>query len=114
MTPQRITPWIAAVCALTLYACASSAPGGIHARLGYTEENGLRVIEVPPGGPAAKVGLRVNDRVIAIDGEPVRNLDYAEIVKRLRGRPGSVVELKVVREGKVYILNVPRQQYRPR
>ena len=113
-TLHRLRHLIAMVFSLSLLACTTITPAGIHARMGYTEERGLRVVEVPRNGPAATAGLLVNDRVTEIDGEPVRNLHYADIVERLRGKPGSKVELKVVRQGDVFVVNIPRRPYRRR
>jgi C-terminal processing protease CtpA/Prc len=85
--------------------------GGIHAKLGYSEGGGLRVVQVPPGGAADLAGLRVNDVIIGINGTSVRELNYEEIVERLRGPAGSSVQLDVFREGEVHNLVVMRQAY---
>jgi len=89
--------------------CAPTA-GGIHARMGYSEEGGLRVVDVPPG-PAAEAGLRPDDRIVRIDDEPVRALSMQEIVERLRGRAGTKVSLEVLRDGEFLRLEVERTPY---
>ena len=109
--------------ALTLLLCISSyaclggsnqTAGGIHARLAYSEGGGLRVVDVPEGGAAARSGLRDGDKIIGIDGAPVRNLDYVEVLERLSGPAGSQVRLEVVRDGRAQTHTVTRQPYRPR
>jgi carboxyl-terminal processing protease len=85
--------------------------GGIHAKLGYSEGGGLRVVEAPAGGAADLAGIRTNDVIIAINGAPVRELDYEEIVDRLRGPVGSTVQLEVFRAGEVNTMVVMRQAY---
>ena len=85
--------------------------GGIHAKLGYSEGGGLRVVDVPPGGAADAAGLQVDDVIIAIDGTSTRELDYPTLVERLRGPLGSTVELDVFRAGEVHTLVVVRQTY---
>jgi C-terminal processing protease CtpA/Prc len=85
--------------------------GGIHAKLGYSEGGGLRVVEAPAGGAADLAGIRTNDVIIAINGAPVRELDYEEIVDRLRGPVGSTVQLEVFRAGEVNTVVVMRQAY---
>lgn len=57
-----------------------------------------RIDEVVPGGPAARSGLRVGDRITAIDGVPLAD---ADAIGRawLRHRPGEVVSLAVARPG---------------
>jgi C-terminal processing protease CtpA/Prc len=85
--------------------------GGIHAKLGYSEGGGLRVVQVPPGGAADLAGLQVNDVIIGINGTSVRELDYQAIVERLRGPAGSSVQLDVFRDGEVNSVVVMRQAY---
>ncbi len=85
--------------------------GGIHAKLGYSEGGGLRVVEVPPGGAADLAGLRTNDVIIGINGTSVRELDYESIVERLRGPAGSTVQLDVFRDAEVRTVVVTRQAY---
>jgi carboxyl-terminal processing protease len=85
--------------------------GGIHAKLGYSEGGGLRVVEAPAGGAADLAGIRTDDVIIAINGASVRELDYEEIVERLRGRVGSTVQLEVFRAGQVNTVTVMRQAY---
>lgn len=87
-----------------------SAGGGIHARMGYSEGGGLRVVSVPEG-PAADAGLELDDRIVSIDGEPVRSLNMEEVVVRLRGRIGSDVELEVERNGELLTIVVSRARY---
>lgn len=85
--------------------------GGIHAKLGYSEGGGLRVVDAPAGGAADLAGMRTNDVIIAINGASVRELDYEDIVERLRGPVGSTVELEVFRAGEVNTVVVMRQAY---
>jgi regulator of sigma E protease len=54
--------------------------------------------EVKPGMPAAEADLRPRDRIVAIDGQPIRTWDeMAEIISK---RPGETVQLTVEREGR--------------
>ena len=72
------------------------------------EENGHTiVVEVVPGGAAAKDGrLKANDKIIAVaqgDGKFVDVVDMKlrDAVKLIRGPKGTKVELKVVPAGKL-------------
>ena len=99
--------------ALVAAACGPST-AGIHARMGYSEDGGLRVVDVPSNGPAAAAGLRVGDKITAIDGKPVRGLSMRSVVEELRGRPGSEVELEIRRDSEVIVVTVERQAYAQR
>ena len=111
---SRILAALVSGCAL-LAGCGGASRGqpvgGIHAKLGYSEGGGLRVVEVPPGGAADLAGLQTNDIIIAINGTSVRELDYPTIVESLRGPVGSSVQLDVFRSGEVRSVVVMRQAY---
>lgn len=49
-----------------------------------------------PQGVAAKAGLKVNDRVDAIDGVPIQT--WQEFVKRVRASPGKQLNLEIDRD----------------
>ena len=110
----RILAVLLAACAITAGCGGGSRgqpTGGIHAKLGYSEGGGLRVVDAPPGGAADLAGLRTNDVIIAINGASVRELDYQTIVEQLRGPVGSSVQLDVFRDGEVRTVVVMRQAY---
>jgi S1-C subfamily serine protease len=100
---------LTSVGALASTSCTPTT-GGIHARMGYSESGGLRVVEVPEG-PAERAGLREGDRITAIDGDPVRSMALEEVVERLRGEVGSEVEIEVVRDGELVTLVIVRAPY---
>lgn len=63
--------------------------------------NGFTIVKVIEGGPSIKAGLKDNDRIIAIDGEPVVGMDIMDAVELIRGDEGSTVLVTVLRmEGK--------------
>ncbi|MBO0735035.1 MAG: S41 family peptidase [Alphaproteobacteria bacterium] len=47
--------------------------------------------------PAADAGIEPGDRIVKIDNQPTTGMDVEEIVKRLRGAPGSQVRLTITR-----------------
>ncbi len=59
----------------------------------------LTVISPIDDTPAAKAGLKPNDRVVKIDGELTRGITLLDAVKKLRGKPGTQVALTILREG---------------
>jgi carboxyl-terminal processing protease len=57
----------------------------------------MHIDDVIPGGPAARAGLAVGDRILAIEGKPIANFpDLAEAVAIMRGNPGSQVSFTYV------------------
>ncbi len=72
-----------------------TTPGTIGA--GFSEERSwVSVAWVKAGGPAARAGVRVGDRLLAVDGLAVRSRQEAE--QRTQGAPGSPVQLSLRRE----------------
>jgi S1-C subfamily serine protease len=75
-----------------------------HAYLGVTLEPGRRrdgtvVTSVEPGSPAAEVGLAPGDRIVAVDGRPVR--DAQALSRAVEAAPaGKELTLVVDRQGK--------------
>jgi regulator of sigma E protease len=63
------------------------------------------VDEVLADSPAAHMGLRAGDRVLAINGQPVDPRNVAKAVSRSRGRP---LTLQVEREGRTVLLGPQR------
>jgi serine protease DegS len=56
----------------------------------------LAVVNVSPGSPAAKAGVRVGDIITYIDGEPVRD-GHATMHRIARLRPGDAVDISLRR-----------------
>lgn len=78
---------------------------GIGAAL-ESEDGYTKINQVVPGGPADKDGrLKPGDRVIGVgqgaDGEfeDVVDMKLSDVVKRIRGKRGTVVRLQVIPEG---------------
>ncbi|WP_225801572.1 S41 family peptidase [Streptomyces sp. NK15101] len=72
---------------------------GVGLSAGRSGASGVRVTRVRAGGPADRAGLRVDDRLVSVDGRPVDGLSVSEVVSLLRGDgvPGSAVVLRVER-----------------
>jgi hypothetical protein len=69
------------------------------------EEEGLLIGGVAEGRPAAKAGLKAEDRVISIDGKPIKNIQSYMAI--LGGRKkGDTIEVGFVRNGKKQTVKV--------
>lgn len=65
-----------------------------------TMENGLvKVVSPIDDTPAFKAGIEAGDYISEIDGEAVMGLTLSEAVEKMRGRVGSKINIKVLREG---------------
>ncbi|MFK7957982.1 MAG: DegQ family serine endoprotease [Lysobacterales bacterium] len=60
---------------------------------------GAVVTDVSEGSGAAKAGLKVDDVIVAVDGQEIDNFQDLRNVIGLR-RPGEAVELSLIRDGK--------------
>lgn len=73
---------------------------GIGAQL-RDDLSGFSVVRLVEGGPASLNNkLKVGDRIVAVDHEPVVGMDIVEAVQLIRGPQGSNVVLTVLRESK--------------
>ena len=59
------------------------------------DRSGLRVTRVFSGTPAAKAGIRVGDRVVAVGGTSIAGKPIEQTTSLIRGRPGTSVSLTI-------------------
>ncbi|MEK7709391.1 MAG: RIP metalloprotease RseP, partial [candidate division NC10 bacterium] len=71
-----------------------------------------RIGEIQPGYPAAKVGLRGGDVVVAVDGNAV--LSWDEMAEAIRNRAGKPIELTIERAGRSLTVSVVPQAFKER
>ncbi len=62
--------------------------------------NGFSIMRIIEGGPAEKQNLKIGDRIIAVNKDPVVGMDIQEAVDLIRGEKGTKVELTIIRESK--------------
>ncbi len=83
---------------------------GIGVTIVADEESGLLTIKsVTSSGPAAKAGLKSGDKFLSVDGYDVRGFAPAEAGLAVRGKAGTLVEIKVQRGEEVLTFNVKRE-----
>jgi carboxyl-terminal processing protease len=64
------------------------------------DENGLiKVVSPIDGTPAARAGIKTNDRIVGIDGGSITSLPLNEAIDKMRGPAGSKITLTILREG---------------
>jgi carboxyl-terminal processing protease len=55
------------------------------------------VLATFPGAPATRAGLRFADRIVEVNGEPIKGKNSSDVRDRLRGPKGSTVKVTVER-----------------
>jgi len=73
--------------------------GGLGIEVGM-EDGFVKVISPIDDTPAQKAGLQAGDLIIRLDETPVKGMTLNDAVKLMRGKPGTNINLMVVREGK--------------
>ena len=72
--------------------------GGLGIEVGM--ENGfVKVIAPIDDTPAQKAGVQAGDLIIKLDEQPVKGMSLEEAVNLMRGKPGTVLKLTIMREG---------------
>ncbi len=72
---------------------------------GLKDRNGAVVLNVAPGGAAAKAGIEPGDVIVGYNGKPIRNRD--ELVAMVTAtKPGTTVPVRVVRDGQERTISV--------
>lgn len=71
-------------------------------------EPGFYVTKVNEGGPADQAGMLPGDRLVAVDGVDVTEMNVEEASSLVKGKENTTVELTVLREGDEVVLTVTR------
>jgi C-terminal peptidase prc len=74
--------------------------GGIGAYVGEDPADGLFTITRPIySGPAYSAGIQTDDKIVRVDDWPTLGQPTEEVIKRLKGKPGTSVKLYIWRRG---------------
>lgn len=88
--------------------------GGVGLSIGIDEATKLLKVEsVIEDGPAEKVGIQSDDTIASIDGKSTKGKSLDDDSKMLRGKPGTIVRLVILRDGKTMPLSVTRAEIKP-
>jgi S1-C subfamily serine protease len=77
------------------------------------DQRGVLVMEVTPGSPAAKAGLRDGDVIVALEQYPVRSFDELVSLLFRETQVGQTITLRLLRRGKVLEIKLTLEE-RPR
>jgi carboxyl-terminal processing protease len=73
--------------------------GGIGAYVGEADDGLFTITRPIYSGPAYKAGLTSDDKIVRVGEWPTIGKPVDEVIKRLKGRPGTAVKLYVWRRG---------------
>lgn len=76
----------------------AGAFGGIGVTMGFKDDK-VTIMSVLEGTPGEKVGLKVGDEILSVDGTPVSEYQPEEVALHIRGEAGTEVKLMIHREG---------------
>jgi len=62
-------------------------------------DDAITVIAPIEGSPAERAGIRSGDRIVAVDGQGARGEPLDKLIRKLRGAPGTKVQIGVRRAG---------------
>lgn len=83
---------------------------GIGTELAFDRSTGYaRILRVIPKTPGEKAGLKKEDQILSIDGRRYKDSPFVAMIGALRGKAGTTVELKVLRDDKILTFNIRRQ-----
>jgi carboxyl-terminal processing protease len=98
------------------YKAARESSSGEFSGLGISimsklpEDDSLIIIDVIEGGPADIAGIKGGDKIVDVDGTNVKGLSSDEIVTKLRGKEGTKVKLKIIRDKKPMEITATREK----
>lgn len=70
------------------------------------KDNLLTIISPIDDTPAFKAGIKAGDRIVRIEGVSTKNITLTDAVKKLRGKPGTSVNLTILREAEKKVFDV--------
>jgi carboxyl-terminal processing protease len=71
---------------------------GIGVEVDFRNET-VAVIATIEGSPAERAGIHPGDRIVAVDGLPVRGKAMQDLIRAMRGKPGTRVIVSINRRG---------------
>ncbi len=84
--------------------------GGVGVEVDFRGDE-VTVIAAIEGSPAALAGIQPGDRVVSIDRVSVRGKSANELVQRMRGPPGSTVQVGIRRRGNDKVINFTLERH---
>lgn len=75
------------------------------------DQQGIDIIDVTAGGPAAEAGLLAGDVLVAVDGSSTLGMELNAVSALIRGEEGTQVKLTVLRGGEQKDFTLTRKKF---
>lgn len=83
---------------------------GIGITVNKDDNNEIKIVEISEQSPAGKAGLKVNDIIIAVDGNYVNEMEYTDAVNLVRGEAGTKVSITIRRDNEEISYDIIREE----
>ncbi|MDD5551677.1 MAG: S41 family peptidase [Candidatus Pacebacteria bacterium] len=74
------------------------------------KDNQLTVVAPLKGTPAEAAGIMANDKILQIDGKNTSDMTLVQAVMKIRGKAGTIVNLKIKRSKKTFNVKIKRSK----
>ncbi len=82
---------------------------GVGIQIRKRQDGKLMVVSPLPGTPAHRAGIMPGDLILKVDGDSIEGLEIDEIVPKIMGRKGTIVELTIQRgKGAPFVVPIER------
>lgn len=85
--------------------------GGIGSLI-HQEGNKIFIAEPYEGLPADKAGVKIGDRIVAVNGESTEGKNTSDVSSAMRGQAGTTLTLRLERDGKEFDVTITRAEIR--
>lgn len=85
--------------------------GGIGSLI-HQEGDSIYIAEPYKDLPADKAGLKIGDRIVAVNGESTKGKNNADVSSAMRGQAGTDLTLRIERDGKEMDVKITRAEIR--
>lgn len=75
---------------------------GIGVTITQREDGYINIVKVEPNGPAEEAGIQPGDVLTAVAGQDIASMDLEQIKGMVRGKEGTAVKLRLLRDGEAY------------
>lgn len=74
---------------------------GVVISTSIVEKSDITIIGIVKGSPAEKAELRLNDKIVAINGENCSDLSLTQVAEKMKVKAGTTVTLSIDRDGEM-------------